>query len=187
MLIGINLLREGLDIPEVSLVAVLDADKEGFLRSERSRVQTCGRAARNADGTVILYADHITPSMRATIDETQRRRGIQEAFNKEHGIVPRTVISEIKDSVNQHLKAQGVAPELPAASAWATGDGFADGATAFQTAEPERVYRSEEELRKDIAALEEKMREAAKRLAFEEAAGYRDRIRELKMLELSLD
>lgn len=174
VLIGINLLREGLDIPEVSLVAVLDADKEGFLRSERSLVQTCGRAARNASGMVILYADQITPSMAATIRETERRRGIQEAYNQAHGIVPRTVISEIKDSVNQHLRASGWTPEE-------------EQPALFQSAEPERVYHSGEELRRDIGELERRMREAAARLAFEEAAGYRDRIRALKMLELALD
>ncbi len=173
VLIGINLLREGLDIPEVSLVAVLDADKEGFLRSERSLVQTCGRAARNAEGLVILYADTVTPAMEATICETQRRRDIQEAYNQEHGIQPRTVISEIKDAVNQHLRTVGWTPE-PASLG------------LLQTAEPERLYRSSEELHKDIADLEEKMRAAASRLAFEEAAGYRDRIRELKLLDLSL-
>lgn len=174
VLIGINLLREGLDIPEVSLVAVLDADKEGFLRSERSLVQTCGRAARSASGMVILYADQVTPSMAATIRETERRRGIQEAYNQAHGIVPRTVISEIKDSVNQHLRASGWTPEE-------------EQPALFQSAEPERVYHSGEELRRDIGELERRMREAAARLAFEEAAGYRDRIRALKMLELALD
>lgn len=174
VLIGINLLREGLDIPEVSLVAVLDADKEGFLRSERSLVQTCGRAARNASGMVILYADQVTPSMAATIRETERRRGIQEAYNQAHGIVPRTVISEIKDSVNQHLRASGWTPEE-------------EQPALFQSAEPERVYHSGEELRRDIGELERRMREAAAKLAFEEAAGYRDRIRALKMLELALD
>ncbi len=174
VLIGINLLREGLDIPEVSLVAVLDADKEGFLRSERSLVQTCGRAARNASGMVILYADQVTPSMAATIRETERRRGIQEAYNQAHGIVPRTVISEIKDSVNQHLRASGWTPEE-------------EQPALFQSAEPERAYHSGEELRRDIGELERRMREAAARLAFEEAAGYRDRIRALKMLELALD
>ena len=178
VLIGINLLREGLDIPEVSLVAVLDADKEGFLRSERSLVQTCGRAARNADGTVILYADKTTPSMRYTMDETNRRRSVQEAHNREHGITPQTVISEIKDSMAQHLRASG----------WVAADETeTQSVHAFQTAEPQHIYRSEEELRRDIEALEEKMRQAAQRLAFEEAAGYRDRVRELKMLELALD
>lgn len=175
VLVGINLLREGLDIPEVSLVAVLDADKEGFLRSERSLVQTCGRAARNAQGTVILYADKITPSMQYTIDETNRRRAIQETFNHEHGITPQTVISEIKDAMAQHLKASG----------WQPADEYqADG--LLLAAEPEVVYHSVAELHKEIAALEKKMQEAAKLLAFEEAAAYRDRIKELKMMELAV-
>lgn len=178
VLVGINLLREGLDIPEVSLVAVLDADKEGFLRSERSLIQTCGRAARNAEGTVILYADQITPSMHKTIDETNRRRTVQEAHNKKHGIIPRTVTSEIKDSMVQHLRAAG----------WlGTEEHTVQSARPLQSAEPVQVYYSEAELRRDIEALEEKMQEAAQRLAFEEAAGYRDRVKELKMLELSLD
>jgi excinuclease ABC subunit B len=178
VLVGINLLREGLDIPEVSLVAVLDADKEGFLRSERSLIQTCGRAARNAEGTVILYADQITPSMHKTIDETNRRRTVQEAHNKKHGIIPRTVTSEIKDSMAQHLRAAG----------WlGTEEHTVQSAGPLQSAEPVQVYYSEAELRRDIEALEEKMQEAAQRLAFEEAAGYRDRVKELKMLELSLD
>ena len=175
VLIGINLLREGLDIPEVSLVAVLDADKEGFLRSERSLVQTCGRAARNAQGMVILYADRITVSMQSTIDETNRRRLIQEAYNREHNITPHTVISEIKDSMAQHLKASG----------WAGSEETATGAV-LATAEPEIVYHSVTDLHKEIAVLEQKMQEAARQLAFEEAAGYRDRIRELKMLELAV-
>ncbi|MBM9536496.1 excinuclease ABC subunit UvrB [Desulfobulbus alkaliphilus] len=177
VLIGINLLREGLDIPEVSLVAVLDADKEGFLRSERSLVQTCGRAARNAAGMVILYADKITPAMQHTIDETNRRREIQNAFNREHGIIPQTVVSEVKDAMAQHLKAAG----------WES----ADEATAMipsllTAAEPEVVYHSVEELHREITDLDQKMRAAADRLAFEEAAGYRDRIQELKMLELAV-
>ncbi len=175
VLIGINLLREGLDIPEVSLVAVLDADKEGFLRSERSLVQTCGRAARNAQGMVILYADRITVSMQSTIDETNRRRLIQEAYNREHNITPHTVISEIKDSMAQHLKASG----------WTGSEETATGGV-LATAEPEIVYHSVTDLHKEIAVLEQKMQEAARQLAFEEAAGYRDRIRELKMLELAV-
>jgi excinuclease ABC subunit B len=173
VLVGINLLREGLDIPEVSLVAILDADKEGFLRSERSLVQTCGRAARNAEGLVILYADKITKSMQFTIDETKRRRKIQKAFNKHHGIVPRTIKSEIKDSMTEHLKASG----------W---DGYADDAGALQAAEQEIVYHSVEEIHLDIKQLEKQMHEAAEKLAFEEAAALRDRINELKMLELSV-
>jgi excinuclease ABC subunit B len=175
VLVGINLLREGLDIPEVSLVAVLDADKEGFLRSERSLVQTCGRAARNADGMVILYGDSVTPSMQATMEETARRRRIQDAYNREHGIVPRTVVSEIKDGMAQHLRAAG----------WQ--DGLDTALSAMSTAEPEVVYQSLDELRRDIAELEGRMQEAAKQLAFEEAAEYRDRIRELRMMELAVD
>ncbi len=111
VLVGINLLREGLDIPEVSLVAILDADKEGFLRSERSLIQTCGRAARNADGLVIMYADNITGSMRYTIEETERRRKIQEKYNRENGIIPRTIISAVKDSMQQHLHNTGYTSE----------------------------------------------------------------------------
>mgnify|MGYP003617850298 CR=1 FL=1 len=178
VLVGINLLREGLDIPEVSLVAVLDADKEGFLRSERSLVQTCGRAARNAEGMVILYADSITKSMQYTIDETNRRRAIQDSHNKQLGIQPQTVISEIKDSMAQHLRASG----------WtAKEDDRASDELLLTTNEETAIYHSEDDLRKDIAALEKKMREAAERLAFEEAAGYRDRIKILKMMELTLD
>ncbi|MCI5143602.1 MAG: excinuclease ABC subunit B, partial [Candidatus Electrothrix sp. ATG1] len=179
VLVGINLLREGLDIPEVALVAVLDADKEGFLRSERSLVQTCGRAARNADGTVILYADKITPSMQYTIDETNRRRKIQEEYNQKHGIVPQTIISEIKDSMSQHLRASG----------WEGEEGAADDAGVLKAAEPEamyRVYRSAADLHKDIKQLEKRMQEAADNLAFEEAAALRDQIKDLKMLELEL-
>ena len=116
--------------------------------------------------------------MRYTMDETNRRRSVQEAHNREHGITPQTVISEIKDSMAQHLRASG----------WVAADETeTQSVHAFQTAEPQHIYRSEEELRRDIEALEEKMRQAAQRLAFEEAAGYRDRVRELKMLELALD
>jgi excinuclease ABC subunit B len=177
VLVGINLLREGLDIPEVSLVAVLDADKEGFLRSERSLVQTCGRAARNAGGMVILYADRVTPSMQATMDETARRRAIQAAHNQAHNITPRTIISEIKDAMAQHLRASG----------WHPAEGEdAESLGLLTAAEPEVVYHSVDELRREIAGLEKKMQEAARQLAFEEAAGYRDRIRELRMMELAV-
>ncbi|MBW2328865.1 MAG: excinuclease ABC subunit UvrB [Deltaproteobacteria bacterium] len=173
VLVGINLLREGLDIPEVALVAILDADKEGFLRSERSLVQTCGRAARNVDGLVILYADKITKSMQFTIDETTRRRIIQQEFNEKHGITPKTIISEVKDSMTRHLKASG----------W---DGYADDAGVLEVGEPEIVYHSLDELHKEVRELERRMQEAAEKLAFEEAAALRDRIKDLKMLELEV-
>ncbi|GBE13165.1 UvrABC system protein B [bacterium BMS3Bbin14] len=173
VLIGINLLREGLDIPEVSLVAILDADKEGFLRSARSLVQTCGRASRNARGTVILYADRITRSMQYTIDETGRRRQLQAEFNEKHGIVPTTIRSTVKDSLMQHLRT--------------TGAGYATGGieAGRQAAEPEVVYHSVDDLRREISLLEKKMRAAAAELAFEEAAGYRDQIKELTELLLA--
>jgi len=173
VLVGINLLREGLDIPEVALVAILDADKEGFLRSERSLVQTCGRAARNADGLVILYADKITKSMQFTIDETNRRRKIQQEFNTKHGIIPKSIKSEIKDSMTEHLKASG----------W---EGYADDAGRLLAAEPEIVYHSVDEIHKEINGLEQQMQDAAEKLAFEEAAALRDRINELKMLEIEV-
>jgi excinuclease ABC subunit B len=171
VLVGINLLREGLDIPEVSLVAVLDADKEGFLRSERSLVQTCGRAARNVGGTVILYADTVTRSMQFTMDETARRREIQDRFNQEHDITPQTIRSAIKDSLTEHLKATGWFPEeaekIPA------------------TAEAEPVYHSIEDLRAEMRELEREMYRAAEALEFEQAAQYRDRIKELTELLLA--
>jgi excinuclease ABC subunit B len=168
VLVGINLLREGLDIPEVSLVAVLDADKEGFLRSERSLVQTCGRAARNARGKVILYGDAVTRSMQVTIDETRRRRTIQDRFNREHGIVPQTIRSTIKNSISEHLKATG----------WQ--EYKAEGEKGKPaTAERAITYHTVDDLRAEISHLEQKMREAAEDLAFEEAAEYRDRIKEL--------
>ena len=173
VLVGINLLREGLDIPEVALVAILDADKEGFLRSERSLVQTCGRAARNADGLVILYADKMTKSMQFTIDETTRRRKIQQEFNEKHGIIPRTIISKVKDSMARHLKASG----------W---EDYADDAGVLQVGEPDIVYHSLDELHQEVRELEKRMQEAAEKLAFEEAAALRDRIKDLKMLELEV-
>ncbi len=149
VLVGINLLREGLDMPEVSLVAILDADKEGFLRSETSLIQTIGRAARNAEGKVILYADQITPSMASAMEETQRRREKQDAYNKAHGIVPKTIRKEIKDLL-----------ELSKA---------VDEDTA-------RGGRTQEETEQTIAQLEKEMQEAARRLEFELAAALRDQI-----------
>ena len=157
VLVGINLLREGLDLPEVSLVAILDADKEGFLRSETSLIQTIGRAARNADGLVIMYADEITPSMRAAIDETERRRSIQDAYNKEHGIVPKTIIKGVREI----LEISKTAEE--------------DTLRAHK-----KRKLTEQERAAEIAKLEKEMREASKMLEFEYAAVLRDRIIELR-------
>ncbi len=159
VLVGINLLREGLDLPEVSLVAILDADKEGFLRSETALIQTIGRAARNADGRVILYADTITPSMRRAMDETQRRREKQDAFNKAHGIVPKTIIKSVRDLLD--ISAQ----EDEKSSAERRGE--IQSMTKQQKAE-------------QIAKLEKQMKEAAKMLEFELAAALRDQIIELR-------
>ena len=168
VLVGINLLREGLDLPEVSLVAVLDADKEGFLRGYRALVQTAGRAARHSDGTVILYGDTVTNSMQLTLEETGRRRGIQLAYNEEHGITPETVKKRIHDLEYQLAEADYV--ELSVA------------------AETEEVYASEEDFEKRIVALEKEMKAAAKALEFERAAKLRDAIRALrqKMLQVGI-
>ena len=157
VLVGINLLREGLDLPEVSLVAILDADKEGVLRSETSLIQTIGRAARNADGLVIMYADEITPSMRAAIDETERRRSIQDAYNQEHGIVPKTIIKGVREI----LEISKTAEE--------------DTLRAHK-----KRKLTEQERAAEIAKLEKEMREASKMLEFEYAAVLRDRIIELR-------
>ncbi len=165
VLVGINLLREGLDIPEVTLVAVLDADKEGFLRSSRALVQTCGRAARNAGGRVILYGDEVTGSMRYTIDETNRRRAIQQAYNEAHGITPTTVTSAIKNVMETVYDMAG---PLPA-----------------EAAEDEVVYRSVDQIRKAIKSKDKEMLAAAKVLDFERAALLRDEIKMLKEMELA--
>ncbi|WP_020155070.1 excinuclease ABC subunit UvrB [Caldibacillus debilis] len=160
VIVGINLLREGLDIPEVSLVAILDADKEGFLRSERSLIQTIGRAARNANGKVIMYADTITNSMRIAIEETRRRRRIQEEYNKKHGIVPKTIHKEIHDVIRATKAAED-------------GEEYRTGSLA-------KGKMSKKEREKLIARLEKEMKEAAKALDFERAAELRDAIFELK-------
>jgi excinuclease ABC subunit B len=173
VLIGINLLREGLDIPEVSLVAVLDADKEGFLRSERSLIQTCGRAARNAAGMVIMYADEVTGSMQRTIDETNRRRTMQKQYNQTNEITPTTVISPVKDTIHQYLKEAGYQ--------------FDDQDNSLAaSAEEEVVYGSVADLDKEIDRLEMEMNRAAAELAFEEAAVLRDKIKALRMLEIEI-
>ena len=167
VLVGINLLREGLDIPEVSLVAILDADKEGFLRSERSLIQTCGRASRNIDGLVILYGDNVTGSMQRTIEETGRRREIQQQYNMDNNITPATVRSSIKDILASVYEKDYIT-------------------VAARTAEVEVEYHSLQELRRGIKRLEKEMHKAAKILAFEEAARLRDQVKELRQLELEM-
>jgi excinuclease ABC subunit B len=175
VLVGINLLREGLDIPEVSLVAVLDADKEGFLRSARSLIQTIGRAARNLSGRVLLYADRITDSMRVAIDETQRRRAVQGAYNAEHGITPVSVQRAI-------TLVQRAAPA--AGETRKGGRGGRGGGRRTAAAEPVQLG-SAAELREKIDELRKQMRQAAAALEFEEAATLRDRARELEQLLLA--
>ena len=158
VLVGINLLREGLDIPEVSLVAILDADKEGFLRSETSLIQTIGRAARNADGIVIMYADSITPSMAAAIDETERRRKKQDEYNKAHGIVPKTIVKSVRELI-----------EISSDASKETKAKRADG-----------VKMTAREYKEAIEKLEKEMKKASKMLEFEYAAVLRDRIIKLR-------
>jgi excinuclease ABC subunit B len=166
VLIGINLLREGLDLPEVSLVAILDADKEGFLRSERSLIQTCGRAARNLFGMVILYADRVTRSMQKALDETNRRRRLQTAYNKKHGITPETIQKEITSILSSVYEADYV--------------------TVRKVSEPAAEFGSVDDLENIIQGLESEMKEAVKELVFERAAELRDRIKELRELDLDL-
>ena len=158
VLVGINLLREGLDIPEISLVAILDADKEGFLRSETSLVQTIGRAARNAEGRVIMYADNMTDSMRLAIDETKRRRAIQEAYNKEHGITPKTIKKAVRDAISIYKETEE-APKKP-------------------EKDPESMSRKE--LEAAVKDVQKRMKQAAAELNFEEAALLRDQMIVLK-------
>jgi len=163
VLVGINLLREGLDMPEVSLVAILDADKEGFLRSERSLIQTIGRAARHINGTALLYADRITDSMRLAMDETERRRNKQILFNQAHGITPRSVHKRIKDLIDGVYSMETAQQQLKAAQTQARYEAM-----------------SETQLAKEIKSLEKQMHEAAKNLEFENAAEYRDELKRLK-------
>jgi excinuclease ABC subunit B len=163
VLVGINLLREGLDIPEVSLVAILDADKEGFLRSERSLIQTIGRAARNLNGTAILYADQITDSMRRAIDETERRRAKQIAFNKAHGITPKSVVKQVREMIDGVYSPQDAREELQAAQEHAKYESM-----------------SEKQVAKEIKRLEKLMLDHAKNLEFEKAAQARDQLHKLK-------
>lgn len=152
VVVGINLLREGIDIPEVSLIAIMDADKQGYLRSERSLIQTIGRAARNANGRVIMYADHISEAMDFAIKETERRRGIQEKYNEEHHIIPKTIIKEIRELISNNQELEDKKPEK----------------------------LSKQELHSLIQNVETEMREAAKNLDFERATELRDILFELK-------
>ena len=164
-LVGINLLREGLDIPEITLVAILDADKEGFLRSETSLIQTIGRAARNSEGHVVMYADVMTDSMRNAIEETNRRREIQEAYNKEHGITPKTIQKSVRDliSISKKVAAQELKMEK----------------------DPESMSRKE--LEKLVRDLEKQMKKAAAELNFEVAAELRDKLIDLKKMLNDMD
>jgi len=164
VLIGINLLREGLDLPEVSLVAVLDADKEGFLRSSGSLIQTMGRAARHLEGRAILYADRMTDSMKQAIGETDRRRAIQRAYNEEHGITPQSIINKMDMGLAQIMKAE-----------------YGEIAEEEVTTMPE--FTSQADLDAFLARLETEMREAAKKFEFERAARLRDNIKELREKE----
>jgi len=165
VLVGINLLREGLDLPEVSLVAILDADKEGFLRSAGSLIQTSGRAARNVHGRVIMYADRMTDSMRLAISETERRRAVQEAYNLEHGITPASIIKAIDEGLTNLYDRDYSVPALPD--------------------EPEEVL-SQDQLESRIEGLQAQMKHAAANLDFERAAALRDKIKLLKGRELGV-
>jgi excinuclease ABC subunit B len=166
VLVGINLLREGLDMPEVSLVAILDADKEGFLRSERSLIQTCGRAARNVNGAVIFYADTVTRSMKAAMAETERRRRIQAEYNKAHNITPATIKSRIKDILGSIYEQ--------------------DYYTVPIAAESSEDYIPPHELPVLIKSLRKEMDRSARKLDFEKAAELRDRIKELEEKEVRI-
>jgi excinuclease ABC subunit B len=165
VLVGINLLREGLDLPEVSLVAILDADKEGFLRSAGSLIQTSGRAARNVNGRVIMYADTMTASMQSAIAETDRRRTLQAAYNDEHGITPESVVREIDDVMSSVYERDYMTPVVK---------------------EAHETFRTQAELDAEIARLEREMKAAAANLDFERAAEVRDRLKALRGRDLGL-
>jgi excinuclease ABC subunit B len=166
VLVGINLLREGLDLPEVSLVAILDADKEGFLRSAGSLIQTSGRAARNVHGQVIMYADSVTLSMRNAIDETNRRRTLQSAYNEEHGITPQSIVKQIDDVMASVYERDYMTPAY--------------------LREPAEAFRTPAELDAHLKTLQEQMKAAAANLDFEKAASIRDDIKRLRERELGL-
>ena len=166
VLVGINLLREGLDLPEVSLVAILDADKEGFLRSSGSLIQTAGRAARNVNGRVIMYADATTDSMRVALEEMERRRGLQQAYNTRHGITPASIVKDMDDVLSSIYER--------------------DYAAAPQVREAGETFRTRAEMDAHLAGLEAEMRAAAANLEFERAATLRDRVRDLRRRDLGL-
>jgi excinuclease ABC subunit B len=166
VLVGINLLREGLDLPEVSLVAILDADKEGYLRSAGALIQTIGRAARNVSGTAILYADRETDSMKRALDETARRRSLQENYNRKHGITPESIVKSIHEGMGGAVEEQ------------------VEKRTASLVADEDLLFGSPQEIERELQRLRKAMKQAAKDLEFEAAAGYRDRIRSLEQLEL---
>jgi excinuclease ABC subunit B len=166
VLVGINLLREGLDLPEVSLVAILDADKEGFLRSAGALIQTSGRAARNVNGCVIMYADIVTDSMRAAISETERRRARQQAYNNEHGITPTSIVKAIDDVLSSVYER--------------------DYSSVPAVKDDRPSFRTQAELDAHISALEKDMKAAAANLDFEKAAALRDEIRTLRVADLGL-
>ncbi|MCY3002591.1 MAG: helicase-related protein, partial [Planctomycetota bacterium] len=172
VLVGINLLREGLDLPEVALVAVLDADKEGFLRSTTSLIQTCGRAARNVEGRVILYADRETDSIRATVGEVERRRKLQLKYNTEHGITPQTILKPIRDSIEAIYDMDYVeVADLPTAR-------------GLRDADPALKWDNGR-LRGEMAKLRDEMLHSASEMRFEDAAKLRDRLKELEAIELA--
>jgi excinuclease ABC subunit B len=166
VLVGINLLREGLDLPEVSLVAILDADKEGFLRSGGALIQTSGRAARNVSGRVIMYADAVTDSMRMAINETERRRARQAAYNDEHGITPTSIVKAIDDVLSSVYER--------------------DYSSVADPRTPGVMFRTHAELEAHIATLDQQMKAAAANLDFEKAASLRDQIRSLRTRDLGL-
>jgi excinuclease ABC subunit B len=165
VLVGINLLREGLDLPEVSLVAILDADKEGFLRSSGSLIQTSGRAARNVNGKVIMYADTMTASMKAALEETDRRRALQAAYNVEHGITPESVVRSIDDVLSSVYERDYMTPVAR---------------------EPRETFRTQAELDAEISRLQHEMKAAAANLDFERAAALRDSLKALRTRDLGL-
>jgi excinuclease ABC subunit B len=167
VLVGINLLREGLDLPEVSLVAILDADKEGFLRSAGSLIQTSGRAARNVNGRVIMYADTVTDSMRGAMSETARRRALQETYNREHGITPQSIVKAIDEVMSSVYERDYLTTPM------VVRDGI-------------EVFRTQAELDAHIARLQDQMRAAAANLDFEKAASLRDDIKRLRTADLGL-